>query len=137
MCLVSTTLLLTYRCPLSRTRLLLYPFPEPPNIQTGKTTPHANRLYHHLIPNEILYHNPSTTLRIVFIFPSHVTSSFWLMFLLSGFLWCGFQWFVRSGYSGISSILTQIIVLFDGPLVAFCGSLYLFLLCITFAIGSF
>jgi hypothetical protein len=32
---------------------------------------------------------------------------------------------VRSGYSRTSSILTQIIVL-DGPLVAYCGSLYFF-----------
>jgi len=90
-----------------------------------KTTPHIDRLYQHLIPDEILYHNPSTTPRIVIIF-SHVSSAFWLTSCFR-FSRVGLS-VVRVGsvYSGISSILTQIIVLFDGPLVAFCGSLYLF-----------
>ena len=78
--------LLVYRCPcpsfapVSRTRLLHHPFPEPPNSHPRalKNYP-VNRLYQHLIPVEILYHNPSTTRRIVIIFLSHVTSSLWLM----------------------------------------------------------
>jgi hypothetical protein len=88
-----------------------------------KKHPHIDRLYQHLISDEILYHNPNTT-RIVNIFSvlyHHFGSC-----PAFGFSRVGPSAVrVRSGYSRTSSILTQIIVL-DGPLVAYCGSLYFF-----------
>ena len=91
---------LAYRCPVPFLLLSLVPdscFIPSSNRLTHKLhalkkLPPHNRPYQYLIPDEILYHNPSTIRH--YYLSSLVTSSFWLMFLLSGFLGCGLKWFV-------------------------------------------
>lgn len=114
------------------TRLLLYLFLDSPNTNpTLKTTPIVNRLYQHLISNQILYHNPNTTRHhIVIISPSVSCSCNIILLTHSCFrvsLGVGFV-FDRdnSGFRVHRPILTHIIVLFDGPLLAICGSSYIF-----------